>query len=70
MMYKVAFEGLHGELINYFAPLEELHAYLLPGWLALWEGNPTGEDVLCLLSPELIEKYRTLVAPEKNPDDG
>ena len=61
-MYKVTYEGIHGELISYITPLEELRAYLLPNWFPIWESNAIGEDTLCMLSPELITKYRTLVS--------
>jgi len=62
----VRFEGLHGHLKTYRAALNELPAFLLPGWFPIWERNPTGEDTLCMLSPELITKYRTLVSSEGN----
>lgn len=63
--FKIRFEGLHGHLVSYVAVLEDLRAYLLPGWVPYWEKAETGEEQLAMLSPELSDKYRTLVAPER-----
>jgi hypothetical protein len=62
--FKVRFEGPHGHLLTYHTALSELGAYLLPGYFPLWENSPTGEDVLSMLSPELVETYRGLVSRE------
>lgn len=61
--FKIQFEGLHGHLVSYTAALGELRAYLLPGWLALWESDSQG-DILSLLSPELVDRYRKLLRQE------
>lgn len=65
--FKIRFEGVHGHLVTYLAALGELRAYLLPGWLPYWEKADTGEEQLAMLSPELTEKYRRLVPPERQP---
>ncbi len=61
--FKIQFEGLHGHLVSYSAALGELRADLLPGWLALWESDSQG-DILSLLSPELVDRYRKLLRQE------
>jgi hypothetical protein len=65
--FNIRFDGAHGHLKTYVAALSELRACLLPGWVPYWEKAETGEDQLALLSPELTEKYRTLVASERKP---
>ena len=61
--FKIQFEGLHGHLVSYGAALGELRAYLLPGRLALWESDSQG-DILSLLSPALVDRYRKLLRQE------
>jgi hypothetical protein len=62
--FQIRYEGVHGKLISYWAGLSELKPYMLPGWFSVWERGETGEDVLSILSPALIEGYRNLVSRE------
>ena len=60
MKYRIIFEGQYGTVLERVLALDEIKSYVWPGWLALWE-EKRGEDILSLISPELLARYRALL---------
>ena len=61
--YRVVFEGVNGPVMERFLTLDEIGELLprkyWPGWAAIWE-KENGEEVLRMVSPELMNLYRRL----------